>query len=138
MTEWITTDGLTDFETALAFMEERVAGMTYSEFGRRIRSNASVGTDHGDAAPMFLFGPRVTPGIHGMHPSLSNLDDSDLKYTVDFRSVYATVVERWLGEPSSPIPRRAPGSSGYGPSATARNSSPSPMSSDVPSSISGC
>ncbi len=83
----------------------RVVTMAFSEFGRRVRENFSGGTDHGAAAPMFLFGPRVKPGLHGAHPSLApaDLDQGDLKHAIDFRSVYATVLERWLGTPSQPV-----------------------------------
>jgi len=65
--------------------------MTYSEFGRRARQNASGGTDHGTAAPLFAMGGGVKGGLHGAYPSLSDLSDGDLKHTVDFRSVFATV-----------------------------------------------
>jgi uncharacterized protein (DUF1501 family) len=74
----------------------RVLTLSFSEFGRRVSQNASGGTDHGTAAPMFLFGPMVRPGIIGDHPSLRDLDDGDLKYKIDFRSVYAGVLEGWL------------------------------------------
>lgn len=83
--------------------DQRVVVMCFSEFGRRVSQNASRGTDHGTAAPMFLFGPRVTPGIHGVHPSLSNLDDGDLKYTVDFRSVYAELLDSWMDTKSRDV-----------------------------------
>jgi uncharacterized protein (DUF1501 family) len=75
---------------------ERVLTMSFSEFGRRVGQNSSNGTDHGTAAPMFLFGPMVKPGLLGEHPSLTDLDDGDLKYTTDFRSVYAGILEQWL------------------------------------------
>ncbi len=74
----------------------RVLTMTFSEFGRRVGQNASGGTDHGTAAPMFLVGPMVRPGLHGQHPSMKDLDDGDLRYTTDFRSVYASIIEDWL------------------------------------------
>ena len=83
--------------------DERVMMMTFSEFGRRVAQNASGGTDHGAAAPMFLFGPRVKGGIHGDNPSLTDLDNGDIKYRVDFRSVYATVLQQWLDTPSKPV-----------------------------------
>jgi uncharacterized protein (DUF1501 family) len=82
---------------------DRVLVMTFSEFGRRVSENASGGTDHGAAAPMFLIGSNVAPGIHGTHPSLTDLDQGDLKLQVDFRSVYAMVLERWMGIGSQPI-----------------------------------
>lgn len=74
----------------------RVLTMTFSEFGRRVRQNASGGTDHGAAAPMFLAGPMVRAGVLNAHPSLADLDDGDLKFGVDFRSVYAGVLKDWL------------------------------------------
>jgi uncharacterized protein (DUF1501 family) len=81
----------------------RVLAMSFSEFGRRVTQNASQGTDHGTAAPMFLFGPQVVPGVHGEHPSLSDLDQGDLKYKIDFRSVYAGILEGWLKADSRKI-----------------------------------
>jgi uncharacterized protein (DUF1501 family) len=83
--------------------EDRVLMMTFSEFGRRVQQNASGGTDHGAAAPMFLFGPKLKQGIVGPHPSLTNLDAGDLKFNIDFRNVYATVLQHWLETPSKPI-----------------------------------
>jgi uncharacterized protein (DUF1501 family) len=83
--------------------DKRVLTMTFSEFGRRVAENASRGTDHGEAAPMFLVGGGVKGGIYGKYPSLTALDNGDLIYTTDFRSVYATVVENWFGRPSSTI-----------------------------------
>jgi uncharacterized protein (DUF1501 family) len=77
--------------------DQRVLAMTFSEFGRRLKENASQGTDHGAAAPMFLAGGRVKPGLLNKHPSLTDLDEGDVKFTVDFRSVYAGVLENWLG-----------------------------------------
>jgi uncharacterized protein (DUF1501 family) len=82
---------------------DRVLVMSFSEFGRRVAENASGGTDHGTAAPMFLFGNPVKPGLYGQHPSLTDLDNNDLKFTTDFRSVYATVLEKWLGADSRPV-----------------------------------
>ncbi len=83
--------------------EERVLMMTFSEFGRRVAQNASGGTDHGTAAPMFVIGPKLASGIVGKHPSLTDLDQGDLKFNTDFRSVYATVLQSWLNTPSKPI-----------------------------------
>jgi len=82
---------------------DRVLVMTFSEFGRRVAENASAGTDHGAAAPMFLIGATVAPGVHGPHPSLTDLDQGDLKFQMDFRSVYATVLEQWMGIGSQQI-----------------------------------
>lgn len=75
-----------------------VVVMTYSEFGRRVRQNASAGTDHGTAAPLFVMGGGVKGGLHGAYPSLSDLTDGDLKHTVDFRSVFATVAQGCWGQ----------------------------------------
>ena len=77
--------------------------MAFSEFGRRIQENASEGTDHGAAAPIFLAGNRVKPGLIGNHPSLTDLHDGDVKFHTDFRQVYATVLDQWLGVDSTPI-----------------------------------
>ena len=76
--------------------QDRVLVMTFSEFGRRVSENASMGTDHGAAAPMFLAGPRLPKIIHGPNPDLSDLEDGDLKYEIDFRSVYAAILDGWL------------------------------------------
>jgi len=80
--------------------QDRVLVMTFSEFGRRVSENASQGTDHGAAAPMFLAGPRLPKIIQGPNPDLSDLDDGDLKYKIDFRSVYSAVLDSWLGTDS--------------------------------------
>jgi uncharacterized protein (DUF1501 family) len=84
---------------------ERVLIMTFSEFGRRVAENANGGTDHGAAAPLFIIGNRVRAGLLGSYPSLAPADlfQGDLKYTVDFRSVYAAVLEGWLKTSSLPI-----------------------------------
>lgn len=83
--------------------DKRVLTMTFSEFGRRVAENASRGTDHGEAAPVFLVGGAVKGGLYGTHPSMENLDNGDIKFTTDFRSVYATVIEKWFGRPSSSV-----------------------------------
>lgn len=75
---------------------QRVLSLAFSEFGRRVQQNASGGTDHGTAGPMFLFGPRIRPGLLGNHPSLDRLDQGDLIHQVDFRSIYAAVLEQWM------------------------------------------
>ncbi len=82
---------------------DRVMLISFSEFGRRVAENASGGTDHGTAAPLFVLGGGVKPGFHGIQPSLTDLQDGDLKFTTDFRSVYATVLEKWLGAQSEEI-----------------------------------
>jgi uncharacterized protein (DUF1501 family) len=81
----------------------RVRMMVFSEFGRRVRENASRGTDHGAAGPVLLVGDRL-PQIVGPHPSLADLDqDGDLRFHTDYRRVYATVLESWLQIPSESL-----------------------------------
>lgn len=84
---------------------DRVLVMTFSEFGRRVAENASSGTDHGAAAPMFIVGKHVKAGLLGAQPSLAPADlfQGDLKFTADFRSIYAGVLEGWLKTQSAPI-----------------------------------
>jgi uncharacterized protein (DUF1501 family) len=83
---------------------DNVVVMTWSEFGRRVEENGSLGTDHGTAAPMFILGNPINKGMYGEPPGLSNLDQNgNLKYTVDFRSVYATVLDRWMGASSQDV-----------------------------------
>ena len=82
---------------------DRVAVLGFSEFGRRVAENASMGTDHGAAAPVFVAGPVVKAGLVGTHPSLDDLDEGDQKHGVDFRRVYASALETWLGCPSAPV-----------------------------------
>jgi uncharacterized protein (DUF1501 family) len=79
--------------------------MTFSEFGRRVADNANGGTDHGAAAPMFVIGNKVKAGLLGTYPSLApnDLYQGDIKYTTDFRSVYAGVLENWLKTKSEPV-----------------------------------
>ena len=89
---------------------DRVLLMTFSEFGRRVAENANGGTDHGTAAPMFVVGGAVKPGLYGKHPSLTDLDHGDLKFNTDFRTVYGTVLDRWLKAPSETVlGRKFPG-----------------------------
>src|ERR1700719_130650 len=82
---------------------DRVLLMTFSEFGRRVAENANGGTDHGAAAPMFVLGGAVKPGMFGKYPSLTDLDRGDLKFNTDFRSVYGTVLDQWLKAPSQVV-----------------------------------
>ena len=82
---------------------DRVLTMTFSEFGRRVAENASRGTDHGAAAPMFITGGKIKPGLHGKAPSLEKLHNGDLIHTVDFRQIYATILEKWLKAPVEPV-----------------------------------
>jgi uncharacterized protein (DUF1501 family) len=100
--------GLAAFHQALdkAGLWDRVLAMTYSEFGRRAKENASQGTDHGTAAPHFLFGGRAKGGIFGMQPPLSQAKDNDLVFTTDFRSYYSAIAEHWW---------RVPGIAGFKP-----------------------
>ena len=77
--------------------------MVFSEFGRRVAQNGSSGTDHGTAAPMYFIGDMVRPGLLGTHPSLTRLDEGDLVHNTDFRTVYASVLEDWMGADSKGI-----------------------------------
>ncbi|WP_430500248.1 DUF1501 domain-containing protein [Micromonospora trifolii] len=99
--EWL----LKQLDNALsAFMDRlaktkagrRVSVAVYSEFGRRVRANASDGTDHGTAGPVFLMGPGIAGGLYGDQPSLTDLDDGDLKATMDFRDVFGTLLDSVL------------------------------------------
>ncbi|MCC6176244.1 MAG: DUF1501 domain-containing protein [Chloroflexi bacterium] len=81
--------------------------MTFSEFGRRPNQNASGGTDHGTAEPMFLLGGSIRGGLHNAAPNLTELADGDLQMASDFRSVYASVVQDWLG--ADPVAVVGPG-----------------------------
>ena len=78
--------------------DDRVLAMTFSEFGRRVEENGSQGTDHGTGAPMFLFGTGVNGGRFGNAPVLDDLDDAgNLRFDVDFRAVYSTILQHWFG-----------------------------------------
>ncbi|MBV9056959.1 MAG: DUF1501 domain-containing protein, partial [Candidatus Eremiobacteraeota bacterium] len=83
--------------------DRRVLTLTFSEFGRRIEENGSRGTDHGEASPLFLIGGGVKGGLYGTLPDLAATNMGNVRYSVDFRSVYATVLERWLGRPSTAV-----------------------------------
>jgi uncharacterized protein (DUF1501 family) len=80
-----------------------VLTLVWSEFGRRPQENAQAGTDHGSCLPIFLMGSKVNGGQHGEPSSLSNLDNGNQRYTTDFRSVYATILESWLQAPSDAV-----------------------------------
>ena len=83
---------------------DQVVIMTFSEFGRRVKENAGRGTDHGTAAPLFVVGSKVKGGIYGDDPILDSLDNNgDLKFQVDFRSVYGTILDGWLGGDSKTV-----------------------------------
>jgi len=98
-------DGLAAFVADLKLQGnfERVLLLTFSEFGRRVEENANGGTDHGAAAPMFVLGGGVKPGLFGKYPSLTDLDNGDLKFNTDFRRVYGTVLDDWLRAPSESV-----------------------------------
>ena len=81
----------------------RVLLMTFSEFGRTLSENGRRGTDHGAAAPVFLVGGRVKGELFGKHPSLTDLDQDALKFQVDYRNLYATVLQSWLGLDARPV-----------------------------------
>ena len=83
--------------------EGRVMTMCFSEFGRRVRQNASNGTDHGTAGPMFVIGPGAKPGVAGTYPSLTDLDSGDLKHTTDFRGVYQDILGTWMKAPTDGV-----------------------------------
>lgn len=98
---------LAAFDEAVTSFLQRVAGrnvvvVAYSEFGRRVRANASQGTDHGTAGPVFVAGAPVRGGFYGDEPSLTDLDNGDLKYTTDFRDVYHELLARTVGTDPAP------------------------------------
>jgi uncharacterized protein (DUF1501 family) len=99
------SDAISAFYSDLAAHgnDRRVLTMTFSEFGRRIEENGARGTDHGEASPLFLIGGGVKGGVYGKLPDLAGTNMGNLAYTTDFRSVYATVLERWLGRPSTTV-----------------------------------
>jgi uncharacterized protein (DUF1501 family) len=89
-------------DLAAAKLADRVVVMCFSEFGRRVGENGSQGTDHGTAGPVFLAGTSIKAGLLGKAPKLLDLQEGDLKMTVDFRRVYASLLEDWLGLPRKP------------------------------------
>jgi uncharacterized protein (DUF1501 family) len=93
------SDGIAAFYRDLAGRghKDRITVMTFSEFGRRAHENGSKGTDHGSGAPMFLVGGAVKAGVLGDHPSLTKLEAGNLIHSTDFRSVYAAILNQWLG-----------------------------------------
>ncbi|QDV33383.1 DUF1501 domain-containing protein [Tautonia plasticadhaerens] len=101
------SDSLAAFHDDLdkAGLADRVAVLVFSEFGRRVGENASHGTDHGAAAPVFVVGPVRQAGLVGEHPGLeeADLDEGDLRFHTDFRRVYAAMLGHWLGVPAAPI-----------------------------------
>ena len=99
------SDGLAAFQKDLEAhkLDDQVVTMTFSEFGRRPSENESKGTDHGTAAPLFVMGSKVKAGLHGSAPSLSVAHNQDIAFSTDFRSVYATMLDQWLGCPADPV-----------------------------------
>jgi uncharacterized protein (DUF1501 family) len=91
--------GIKAFQDDLANLgqEERVLTMTFTEFGRRVASNESNGTDHGTATPVFLFGKALDGKIIGTNPDLTDLDNGNLRYGIDYRQIYTSVVQDWFG-----------------------------------------
>jgi uncharacterized protein (DUF1501 family) len=83
--------------------KDRLLVMTFSEFGRRAKENGSKGTDHGSGAPMFLVGGKVKAGAVGEHPSLKDLEMGNLKFGIDLRQVYGTILDKWLGVSSKDV-----------------------------------
>lgn len=86
-----------------AKLDDRVVVLAFSEFGRRVRESDSKGTDHGTAGPVFVAGTPVRSGQVGHSPSLTDLDDGDLKSQFDFRQIYATILDKWLNVSSKKI-----------------------------------
>jgi len=78
-------------------IDQKVMAMTFTEFGRRAYSNASYGTDHGTSTPVMLFGPGLNPGIYGTNPDLNDLSNGNLKYNIDYRNIYTSIVQDWFG-----------------------------------------
>lgn len=99
------SDGLAAFQGDLAAhrLEDQVLAMTFSEFGRRPMENDGKGTDHGTAAPLFILGSRIKGGLHGTAPNLNLARNQDLTFGIDFRQVYATVIDRWLHGDSAAV-----------------------------------
>ncbi len=97
------SNSIGNFINSLGEAADRVALMTYSEFGRRVKENGSRGTDHGSGSCLFVAGNKVVGGLVGKHPSLSDLTDGDLKYHTDFRKVYTTLLDDWLGVDSRTV-----------------------------------
>lgn len=96
-------DGLAALKAALVEMGrwDSTLIMTYAEFGRRVQENASNGTDHGTANAHFVMGGAVKGGLYGQAPPLDRLDNGNLVHAVDFRSLYATALQKWWGVDSA-------------------------------------
>jgi uncharacterized protein (DUF1501 family) len=101
------SDAIAAFQKDLAYLqiEEKVIGMTFSEFGRRIKSNGSIGTDHGSSAPVFLFGSRIKKGVLGNSPAVptNTTVNDNIPFQYDFRSIYATILEKWFCIPKADV-----------------------------------
>jgi uncharacterized protein (DUF1501 family) len=99
------SDSMTAFYQDMAARghKNRILMMTFSEFGRRAHENGSRGTDHGEAAPMLLVGGKVKTAVVGNHPSLTDLEFDNLKHQIDFRQVYAAILDQWLGVSSKEV-----------------------------------
>jgi uncharacterized protein (DUF1501 family) len=101
----VVSDAVAAFQSDMSGLEieDRVIGMTYSEFGRRIKSNASGGTDHGAAAPLFLFGKNVRGGVFGDNPNLPTTATTgdNIPYQYDFRTIYNTILQNWFCVPET-------------------------------------
>jgi uncharacterized protein (DUF1501 family) len=101
------SDAIAAFQDDLQLLglEQRVVGMTFSEFGRQIESNASLGTDHGDAAPLFLFGTCIQSGIIGPNPTIASSlpDQAGIAMQIDFRDVYASILRDWFQVPTNEV-----------------------------------
>lgn len=101
------SDAVAAFQNDLGLLgiDQRVAGMTFSEFGRQVASNASFGTDHGDAAPLFLFGSCISSGVIGPNPVIEDqiVDQAGIPMQIDFRDVYASVLRDWFGAEEADI-----------------------------------
>jgi uncharacterized protein (DUF1501 family) len=90
-------------DLAAARLADGVLLLAFSEFGRRPAENGSLGTDHGTAGPVFLSGSKAKAGLIGETPRLGELVDGDLKWSIDFRRIYATLIDRWLGVPAESV-----------------------------------
>jgi len=101
----VVSDGITRFMAQLKSTQrsQDVVVLVYSEFGRRVKANASEGTDHGTSGPVFVIGEKVKGGFYGDQPSLANLKNDDLAVTTDFRDIYATILEKVLQTPAERV-----------------------------------
>jgi uncharacterized protein (DUF1501 family) len=93
------SNAVTAFQTEMEAIgkADKVIVLVFSEFGRRVTENASQGTDHGAASSMFVIGSKVKGGVYGGSPNLTDLQDGDIKYKIDFREVYAAALDNWMG-----------------------------------------